>query len=47
VNLAGLMPSVLVFVLAMASGMIIKDQWDRRVPTIAIRDKALSTSTDG
>jgi uncharacterized membrane protein YedE/YeeE len=48
VNLAGLMPSVLVFVLAMASGMIIKDLWDRWVPsTIAIRDKACRPSTDG
>jgi len=32
VNLAGLMPRVLVFVLAMASGMIIKDLWELVFP---------------
>lgn len=48
VNLAGLMPSVMVFVFAMASGMIIKDLGDRWVPSmIAIRDKACRSSTDG
>ena len=31
VNLAGLMPSVLVFVLAMAVGVVAKDLWDRSV----------------
>jgi uncharacterized membrane protein YedE/YeeE len=42
VNLAGLMPSVMVFVLAMAAGMIIKDLWDRRVySAIAVEDDAL------
>jgi uncharacterized membrane protein YedE/YeeE len=48
VNLAGLMPSVMVFVLAMAAGMIIKDLWDRRVySAIAVEDDALSPSADG
>jgi len=42
VNLAGLMPSVMVFVLAMAAGMIIKDLWDRRgYSAIAVEDDAL------
>ena len=37
VNLAGLMPSVVVFAFAMASGMIIKDQWARlMIPAIAV-----------
>lgn len=37
VNLAGLMPSVMVFVFAMASGMIIKDLWARlMIPAIAV-----------
>jgi uncharacterized membrane protein YedE/YeeE len=44
VNLAGLMPSLIVFVLAMAVGMIIKDLWERIAPSaIAIADDALST----
>ena len=48
VNLAGLMPSVMVFVLAMAAGMIIKDLWDRRVySAIAVEDDSLSPSADG
>jgi uncharacterized membrane protein YedE/YeeE len=48
VNLAGLMPSVMVFVLAMAAGMIIKDLWDRRVYSIApVADDVLSPSADG
>ena len=47
VNLAGLMPSVMVFVLAMAAGMVIKDLWDRWVPSAAVGDVALSTSIDG
>ena len=37
VNLASLMPSVMVFVLAMASGMITKDLWDRlMIPATAV-----------
>ena len=48
VNLAGLMPSVMVFVLAMAAGMIIKDRWVRRVPlSIAVEDDPLSPPADG
>ena len=47
VNLAGLMPSVMVFVLAMAAGMIIKDLWDRRVySAVAVKDDGLSPSAD-
>ena len=33
VNLASLTPSVMVFVLAMAGGMIIKDLWERYAPS--------------
>ena len=48
VNLAGLMPSVMVFVLAIAAGMITKDLWDRWVySTVAVDDYALSPSADG
>lgn len=48
VNLAGLMPSVMVFVLAMAAGMIIRDLLARRVPSaVAVEDDALSPSADG
>lgn len=48
VNLAGLMPSVMVFVLAMAAGMIIRDLLARRVPSaIAVEDDELSPSADG
>lgn len=43
VNLAGLMPSVLVYVLAMAAGVVTKDLWDRSV-TLA-SDPV--TTTDG
>lgn len=46
VNLAGLMPSVIVFVLAMAAGMIIKDLWDRGEAS-ATADSTLAKSTDG
>ena len=47
-NLAGLTPNVMVFVLATAVGMIIKDLWDRCAHTsIAVEDDALSPSTDG
>jgi len=48
VNLASLMPSVMVFVLAMAAGIITKDLWDRSVTsTSRPKDDALATSTDG
>ncbi len=48
VNIAGLWPSVIVFVLAMTAGMILKDLWDRRVPSaIIVGEVSLSTSTDG
>jgi uncharacterized membrane protein YedE/YeeE len=48
VNLAGLMPSVMAFVLAMAAGMIIKDMWDRHVASaVVVEDDALSPSIDG
>jgi uncharacterized membrane protein YedE/YeeE len=44
VNLAGLMPSLMVFVLAMAAGMIIKDLWERiAAPRHAVADDALPT----
>ena len=48
VNVAGLWPSVIVFVLAMTAGMILKDLWDRRVPSaIVVGEVSLSMSTDG
>jgi uncharacterized protein len=47
VNLASLMPSVMVFVLAMATGMIIKDLWDRRLASTMVVDDELSPSTSG
>jgi uncharacterized protein len=48
VNLAGLKPSLIVFVLAMAIGMITKDLWDRRVySAIAVEDDVRVPSTDG
>jgi uncharacterized membrane protein YedE/YeeE len=43
VNLAGLVPSVLVFVLAMAAGVVTKDLWDRSATSAT----APATSTDG
>jgi uncharacterized protein len=43
VNLAGLMPSVLVFVLAMAVGVVAKDLWDRSVTSAT----EPATSADG
>jgi uncharacterized membrane protein YedE/YeeE len=47
VNLAGLMPSVIVFALAMAAGMIMKDLWDRWTsPATSVADGRLSTSAD-
>jgi len=48
VNLASLMPSVMVFVIAMAAGMILEGLWERRVPSAAAdEDAARSTATDG
>jgi len=48
VNLAGLMPSVMVFVLAMAAGMILKDLWDRRVySATVVADAVPSPAADG
>jgi uncharacterized membrane protein YedE/YeeE len=48
VNFASLMPRVMVFVLAMAAGMIIRDLWARHAPSaIAVADDGLSASTDG
>ena len=48
VNLAGLMPSVVVFVLAMAAGMIGKDLWDRWAASAgAAEDGVLPTPTEG
>ena len=48
VNLADLMPSVMVFVLAMAAGMMTKDLWDRwATRAAAANDDELSISTDG
>lgn len=47
-NLAGLTPNVMVFVLAMAAGMVIKDLWNRRVhSSIVVGNDAPSPSTDG
>jgi uncharacterized membrane protein YedE/YeeE len=43
VNLAGLMPSVVVFVLAMAAGVVTKHLWDRSVTSAT----ELATTTDG
>jgi uncharacterized membrane protein YedE/YeeE len=48
VNLADLMPSVMVFVLSMAAGMIIKDLWDRHGSSaVTVKDDSMSPSTDG
>ena len=48
VNLAGLMPSVIGFVLAMAAGMIIKDLWDRWVSSAtSVPDGTMSKPADG
>ncbi|AMN40398.1 YeeE/YedE family protein [Rhodoplanes sp. Z2-YC6860] len=48
VNLATLMPSVIVFVLAMAAGMILKDTWDH-LATVTNRapDRPASSAADG
>ncbi len=48
VNFVALIPRVMMFALAMAAGMIIKDLWHRRAPSaIAVVDAALSPSADG
>jgi uncharacterized membrane protein YedE/YeeE len=48
VNLASLMPSVIVFVVAMAAGMIAKDLWDRMAAAnAAVVDRPLPTAADG
>jgi len=47
-NIASLSPPVIVFVLAMIVGMIAKDLWEQRAPSVAkIEHTVLSTSTDG
>ena len=45
-NLASLSPKVIVFVIAMAVGMIAKDVWERRAPS-AVAAKGAALSTDG
>ena len=47
VNLAGLMPSVMVFVLAMAAGMVMKDLGERRLLRTPIQNGELSASAEG
>ena len=47
-NLVTLSPPVIVFVLAMAFGMVLQDVWQSRVPTAGeIEDAALATNVDG
>jgi uncharacterized membrane protein YedE/YeeE len=47
-NLATLSPRVIVFVVAMAAGLILQDAWQRRTPSpAALEDAALATSPDG
>jgi uncharacterized membrane protein YedE/YeeE len=47
-NLATLSPRVIIFVGAMAVGMILQDIWQRRTPSPAqIEDAALATAADG
>jgi len=47
-NLASLSPRVIVFVVAMALGMIVQDVWQRRTPSPSeLGDAALATSADG
>jgi uncharacterized protein len=43
-NLASLSPKVIVFVVAMAAGMIMKDLWERRAPSPRAVDGAALTS---
>jgi hypothetical protein len=48
VNLATLMPQVILFVLAMAAGLVIKDLWDKFGTTgVTIGTKATSIVSDG
>lgn len=47
VNLASLTPSVLVFVLAMATGMVMKDLGERCLLRTTSQNGALPTSADG
>jgi hypothetical protein len=48
VNLATLVPSVIVFVVAMAAGMIAKDLWDRSAAAnVTVTDRSLPTAADG
>jgi uncharacterized protein len=47
-NLATLSPRVIVFVVAMAAGMVLQDLWQQRTPSPAkLQDAALATSPDG
>jgi uncharacterized membrane protein YedE/YeeE len=47
-NLATLSPRVIVFVVAMAIGMIAQDVWQQRTPSPAeLEDAALATAADG
>jgi uncharacterized protein len=47
-NLATLSPRVIVFVVAMAAGMVLQDVWQQRTPSPAeLEDAALATSADG
>jgi hypothetical protein len=46
-NLASLSPRLIVFVMAMAAGMVLQDFWQRRTPSPpAVQDAALATSSD-
>lgn len=48
VNLATLMPEVIVFVLAMAAGLVAKDLWDKLGSTgFALRRKTTAIGSDG
>jgi uncharacterized membrane protein YedE/YeeE len=47
-NLATLSPRVIVFVVAMAIGMVAQDVWQKRAPSpTELEDAALATSADG
>lgn len=47
VNLATLMPEVVVFVLAMAAGLVSKDLWDKLRPRLTSGTKTTSIVSDG